>query len=176
LAVKVDGELRDLTRPIEENADLEIVTRTHEDSLELLRHDAAHILAEAAKELYPDTQVTFGPATADGFYYDFARDKPFTTEDLEKIEERMHEIVDRDETITREVWGRAEAVRYFNEIGEKYKAEHIANLPPDEEITIYRQGEWLDLCRGPHLPSTKKLGHAFKLLRVSGAYWRGDAR
>ncbi|HLW28040.1 MAG TPA: threonine--tRNA ligase [Kiloniellales bacterium] len=176
LAVKVNGELWDLTRPIEKDAALEIVTRTHEDALELIRHDAAHILAEAAKEIYPDVQVTFGPATADGFYYDFARDEPFTPEDLEKIEQRMHEIVDRDEEITREVWDRQEAIRFFNEIGEKYKAEHIATLPEDEEITIYRQGEWLDLCRGPHLPSTKKLGHAFKLLRISGAYWRGDAK
>ena len=176
LAVKVDGELRDLARPIEEDASLEVVTRNHEDALELLRHDAAHIMAEAAKELYPDVQVTFGPATADGFYYDFARDEPFTPEDLEKIEQRMHEIVERDETITREVWDREEAIRFFEEIGEKYKAEHIATLPPEEEITIYRQGDWLDLCRGPHLPSTKKLGHAFKLLRISGAYWRGDAK
>ena len=176
LAVKVNGELWDLTRPIEKDAALEIVTRTHEDALELIRHDAAHILAEAAKEIYPDVQVTFGPAPADGFYNDFARDEPFTPEDLEKIEQRMHEIVDRDEEITREVWDRQEAIRFFNEIGEKYKAEHIATLPEDEEITIYRQGEWLDLCRGPHLPSTKKLGHAFKLLRISGAYWRGDAK
>src|SRR5690625_4338217 len=145
LAVKVDGELRDLARKIKKDATLEVVTRGHEDSLELLRHDAAHVLAEAAKELYPDVQITFGPATADGFYYDFARDEPFTLEDLEKIEQRMHEIVDRDERIEREVWDRAEAVRYFSEIGENYKAEHIASLPPDEEITIYRQGDWLDL-------------------------------
>jgi len=176
LAVKVNDELRDLARPIEEDAELEIVTRTHEDALKLIRHDAAHILAEAVKELYPDVQVTFGPATADGFYYDFARDEPFTPEDLEKIEQRMHEIVERDETITREVWDRDEAIRFFEKVGEDYKAEHIATLPPEEEITIYRQGDWLDLCRGPHLPSTKKLGHAFKLLRISGAYWRGDAK
>ncbi|MDF2096768.1 threonine--tRNA ligase [Aquibaculum arenosum] len=176
LAMKVEGELRDLTRPIEQDARLEIVTRNHDDALELLRHDAAHVLAEAVQELYPGTQVTFGPATADGFYYDFARDEPFTPEDLEKIERRMHEIVDRDEAISREVWERDDAIRFFNEIGEKYKAEHIATLPREEVISIYRQGEWLDLCRGPHLPSTKKLGHAFKLLRVSGAYWRGDAK
>ncbi|WP_366555939.1 threonine--tRNA ligase [Aquibaculum sediminis] len=176
LAVKVEGDLRDLTRPIEQDARLEIVTRNHDDALELLRHDAAHVLAEAVQELYPGTQVTFGPATADGFYYDFARDEPFTPEDLEKIERRMHEIVDRDEAISREVWERDDAIRFFNEIGEKYKAEHIATLPREEVISIYRQGEWLDLCRGPHLPSTKNLGHAFKLLRVSGAYWRGDAK
>ncbi len=176
LAVKVDGELRDLEREIEGDARLEIVTKKQEeDALELLRHDAAHVMAEAVQELYPGTQVTFGPATEDGFYYDFAREEPFTTEDLEKIEERMHEIVKRDERILREVWEREAAIEHFKNIGEKYKAEHIATLPQDAEITIYRQGDWLDLCRGPHLPSTGKLGHGFKLLRVSGAYWRGDA-
>ena len=176
LAVKVNGELRDLEREIESDAALEIVTKKQsEDALELLRHDAAHVMAEAVQELYPGTQVTFGPATEDGFYYDFARDEPFTTEDLEKIEERMHEIVKRDETIQREVWEREAAIEHFKKIGEKYKAEHIATLPQDADITIYRQGDWLDLCRGPHLPSTGKLGHGFKLLRVSGAYWRGDA-
>ncbi|MFC4351847.1 threonine--tRNA ligase [Fodinicurvata halophila] len=175
LAVKVNGELRDLTRPIEEDARLEIVTRNHEDALELLRHDAAHVMAEAVQELYPGTQVTFGPATEDGFYYDFARDEPFTQEDLEKIEARMHEIVKRDEAIRREVWDRDEAIRYFESIGEIYKAEHIRSLPEDEVITVYRQGDWLDLCLGPHLPTTSKLGHGFKLLKVSGAYWRGDS-
>jgi threonyl-tRNA synthetase len=144
--------------------------------LELLRHDCAHVLAEAAKELYPALQVTFGPAIENGFYYDFAREEPFTPEDLEKIEQRMHEIVDRDEPITREVWDRTRAVDYFLSIGENYKAEHIESLPADAEITIYRQGDWYDLCLGPHLPSTKKLGHAFKLTKLSGAYWRGDAR
>src|SRR5690625_4426873 len=158
LAVKVNDELRDLARPIEEDAELEIVTRTHEDALELIRHDAAHILAEAVKELYPDVQVTFGPATADGFYYDFARDEPFTPEDLEKIEQRMHEIVERDETITREVWDRDEAIRFFEEIGEKYKAEHIATLPPEEEITIYRPGGGLDQCRGARPRQTQTAG------------------
>jgi threonyl-tRNA synthetase len=177
LAVKVDGQLRDLSREIEDDAALEIVTKKQtEDALDLLRHDAAHVMAEAVQELYPGTQVTFGPATEDGFYYDFAREEPFTTEDLEKIEERMHEIVERNETIEREVWDREEAIEYFKKIGEKYKAEHIATLPQDEVITVYRQGDWLDLCLGPHLPSTGKLGHGFKLLRVSGAYWRGDAR
>ncbi|WP_026986744.1 threonine--tRNA ligase [Fodinicurvata fenggangensis] len=175
LAVKVNGELRDLTRPIEQDARLEIVTRNHEDALELLRHDAAHVMAEAVQELYPDTQVTFGPATSDGFYYDFARDEPFTEDDLEKIEARMHEIVKRDEAIKREVWDRDEAIRHFESIGEIYKAEHIRSLPEDEVISIYRQGGWLDLCLGPHLPTTSKLGHGFKLLKVSGAYWRGDS-
>ncbi|MDX1710789.1 MAG: threonine--tRNA ligase, partial [Rhodovibrionaceae bacterium] len=176
LAIKVDGKLRDLSRPISGDAKVEIVTRGHPDALELLRHDAAHVLAEAAQELYPDTQVTFGPATENGFYYDFARKEPFTPDDLQRIEERMHEIVERDENIEREVWDRDEAIRWFAEHGEKYKAEWIEELPEDEDITVYRQGDWLDLCTGPHLPSTRKLGHAFKLLKVSGAYWRGDQR
>jgi threonyl-tRNA synthetase len=133
-------------------------------------------MAEAVQELYPGTQVTFGPATETGFYYDFARNEPFTPDDLEGIEARMHEIVKRDETITRQVWDRAEAIRFFEDAGETYKAQHIETLPAGEEIKIYRQGDWLDLCIGPHLPSTGKLGNAFKLLKVSGAYWRGDAR
>jgi threonyl-tRNA synthetase len=176
LAIKVNGEVRDLYRDITEDASIEIVTKGHTDTLELLRHDCAHVLAEAVKELFPDTQVTFGPAIENGFYYDFARKEPFTPEDLEVIEKRMHEIVDRDESISREIWSRQEAIDYFLSIGEAYKAEHIGTLPEDEEISVYRQGEWLDLCTGPHLTSTGRLGHAFKLMRVSGAYWRGDAR
>ena len=176
LAIKVDGVLRDLAAPIESDAGVEIVTRSHADALELLRHDCAHVLAEAVLELYDDTQVTFGPAIENGFYYDFARAEPFTPADLERIEARMHEIVKRDEAITREVWEREEAIVYFRAIGEIYKAEHIESLPADEIITIYRQGDWLDLCLGPHLPSTGKLGHAFKLTKVSGAYWRGDSQ
>ena len=176
LAIKVDGALRDLAREIEHDAAIEIVTARHPDALELLRHDCAHVLAEAVQELYPGTQVTFGPAIENGFYYDFARDEPFTPDDLERIEARMHEIVERDEAIRREVWDRGDAIRHFQDIGEKYKAEHIETLPADEVITIYRQGDWLDLCLGPHLPSTGRLGHAFKLMKVSGAYWRGDAR
>ncbi|MPZ09386.1 MAG: threonine--tRNA ligase [Kiloniellaceae bacterium] len=176
LAIKVDGALRDLARPIERDAAVEIVTAGHEDSLELLRHDCAHVLAEAVQELYPGTQVTFGPAIENGFYYDFARSEPFTPDDLAVIEKRMHEIVDRNETITREVWQRDAAIRHFASLGEKYKAEHIETLPADAEISIYRQGAWLDLCIGPHLPATGKLGHAFKLTKISGAYWRGDAR
>lgn len=176
LALKADGMVKDLAFLVEQDTTIEIVTSKHEDSLELLRHDCAHVLAEAVQELYPETQVTFGPATENGFFYDFARKEPFTTEDLEVIEKRMHEIVDRDETITREVWDRDDAIRLFMEMGEKYKAEHIETLPRDAEISIYRQGKWLDLCTGPHLPSTGKLGHAFKLLRVSGAYWRGDSK
>ncbi len=176
VAARVDGQLWDLTRAIETDAEVEIVTRDSEDGLELLRHDAAHVLAEAVKELWPETQVTIGPAIENGFYYDFARDEPFTPEDLEKIETRMQEIVERNEAIEREVWERDEAVRFFREQGEEYKAEIIEDLPADETITLYRQGEFIDLCRGPHLPSTGRLGKAFRLLRVSGAYWRGDAK
>ena len=175
LAVRIDGELRDLSTMLDGDSAIEFLMRDHPDALELLRHDAAHVLAEAVQELYPGTQVTIGPVIEHGFYYDFARDEPFHPEDLEKIEARMHEIVKRNETITREVWERAEAVEHFRGIGEHYKAEIIRDLPEDEVITIYRQGEWLDLCRGPHLPSTGKLGKAFKLLRLAGAYWRGDS-
>ena len=175
VAVKVDGEMYDLTRDIDSDVQLEVVTRDTEDGLELLRHDAAHVLAEAVKELWPDTQVTIGPAIENGFYYDFARTEPFTDEDLAVIEKRMQEIVDRDETIEREVWDRDEAVEFFRGIGEEYKAEIIASIPSGESITLYRQGEFIDLCRGPHLPSTGKLGTAFKLTHVSGAYWRGDS-
>jgi len=175
VAVKVDGELYDLTRDIEQDVKLEVVTRDSEDGLELLRHDAAHVLAEAVKELWPQTQVTIGPAIENGFYYDFSREDPFTEEDLAVIEKRMQEIVDRDEPIEREEWDRDEAVEFFRGIGEEYKAEIIASIPAGESITLYRQGEFIDLCRGPHLPSTGKLGKAFKLTHVSGAYWRGDS-
>ena len=176
LAVRCDGELRDLTRPIEVDARVEIVTADSDEGLELLRHDAAHVMAEAVQELYPDTQVTIGPAIDDGFYYDFARDQPFTPEDLERIEARMREIVERDERIEREVWERDAAIDFFEQAGEHYKAEIIRDLPVGETITLYRQGGFIDLCRGPHLPSTGRLGQAFKLMRVAGAYWRGDAR
>ena len=175
VAVKVDGEMYDLSRDIDSDVQLEIVTRDTEDGLELLRHDAAHVLAEAVKELWPDTQVTIGPAIENGFYYDFARAEPFTDEDLAVIEKRMQEIVERDEAIEREVWDRDEAVEFFRGIGEEYKAEIIASIPSGESITLYRQGKFIDLCRGPHLPSTGKLGTAFKLTHVSGAYWRGDS-
>ncbi len=175
VAVRVDGELWDLNRDIESDASVEIVTRDSDDGLELLRHDAAHVLAEAVKELWPETQVTIGPAIENGFYYDFSREEPFTEADLETIEARMQEIVERDEEIQREVWKRDDAVEFFRSIGEEYKAEIIAGIPSDEPITLYRQGDFIDLCRGPHLPSTKKLGKAFKLTHVSGAYWRGDS-
>ncbi|MGD2166773.1 MAG: threonine--tRNA ligase [Gammaproteobacteria bacterium] len=175
VAVRIDGELRDLSAPITADASVEIVTRDSEAGLELLRHDAAHVMAEAVKELYPETQVTIGPAITDGFYYDFARETAFTPEDLEKIEARMHEIVARDETIIREEWDRDEAVEFFRSIGERYKAEIIAGIPAGETISLYRQGEFIDLCRGPHLPSTARLGTAFKLTRLAGAYWRGNS-
>ena len=176
VAVKLDGEAKDLTRPIEQDTKLAILTRDAPEAVEIIRHDAAHVMAEAVKELYPETQVTFGPSTETGFYYDFARATPFTPDDLVKIEQRMHEIVDRDEKITREEWERDRAVEFFAELGEKYKAEWIHEIPKDEAISLYRQGNFVDLCAGPHLPSTGKLGHAFKLMKVAGAYWRGDAR
>ena len=178
LAIKVDGRLVDLSREIRENAAIEIVTVKSDDETvyDLLRHDAAHVMAQAVQELYPGTQITFGPAIENGFYYDFVRDEPFTPDDLEQIEEKMKEIVARNEEIVRDVWDRDQAIRFFNDAGEKYKAEHIETLARDAEISVYRQGDWLDLCTGPHLPSTGKLGTAFKLMKVSGAYWRGDAK
>ena len=175
LAVKINGEMRDLSRPIETDSNVAIVTKKDPDALELLRHDAAHVMAEAVKELFPKTQVTIGPAIENGFYYDFARAEPFTLDDLPKIEVKMREIVDRDEKIIREVWPRDQAIAYFKSIGEDYKAELIEGLPASEPISIYKQGGWLDLCRGPHLPSTGKLGKAFKLMKLAGAYWRGDS-
>ena len=176
LALRVGGVMRDLAHVVEADAPISIVTGKEDDALELLRHDAAHVLAEAAKELYPEIQITIGPVIEDGFYYDFSRPEPFTPEDLEAIEARMREIVDRDETISREVWSRTEAIDFFKNQGEHYKAEIIQDLPGDEEIGIYRQGDFVDLCRGPHLPSTGKLGKAFKLMKLAGAYWRGDHR
>ena len=175
VAVRVDGALWDLNRSIEDDVQLEILTRDSDDGLELLRHDAAHVLAEAVKELWPDTQVTIGPAIDNGFYYDFARAEAFTDADLASIEARMKEIVDRDEPIEREVWERAKAAEFFRSIGEAYKAEIIESIPSEEDLTLYRQGNFIDLCRGPHLPSTGKLGKSFKLTHVSGAYWRGDS-
>jgi threonyl-tRNA synthetase len=177
VAVKINGEVKDLATPLTDDCRLEIVTEKNEaDMLDLIRHDCAHIMAEAVQELYPGTQVTIGPAIATGFYYDFARDTPFTPDDLVKIEKRMHEIVDENRPFTREEWDRAEAIEHFKSIGEKYKAQIIEDLPTSETITIYRQGKWYDLCRGPHLPSTSRIGHAFKLMKVAGAYWRGDAK
>ena len=176
IVARVNGALWDLNREIEADAELTIVTAKDAEGLEVLRHDAAHVLAQAAKELWPDIQVTIGPVIEDGFYYDFARDEPFTPEDLERMERRMREIVDRDEPIARKVWRRDDAINFYEEIGETYKAQIVQELPDDELITIYKQGEFTDLCRGPHLASTGKLGKAFKLLKLAGAYWRGDSR
>jgi threonyl-tRNA synthetase len=176
VAIKLDGEAKDLSAPINHDAKIAILTRDAPEAVEIIRHDAAHVMAEAVKELYPETQVTFGPATETGFYYDFARATPFTPDDLVKIEQRMHEIVDRDEKITREERSRDDAAEFFAELGEKYKAEWVHEIPKDAVISLYRQGNFVDLCAGPHLPSTGKLGHAFKLTKVAGAYWRGDAR
>ncbi|MDG1709041.1 MAG: threonine--tRNA ligase, partial [Emcibacteraceae bacterium] len=172
----VNGEQWDLSREITENADVSIVTNRDDEALEIIRHDAAHILAEAVKELWPETQVTIGPAIDNGFYYDFARSEPFTTDDLETIEKRMRQIVERNEEIIRTEMPRDEAVDFFRNMGEEYKAEIIASIPSDQPITLYKQGEFIDLCRGPHLPSTKYLGSdTFKLTKVAGAYWRGDS-
>lgn len=175
VAIEVDGETWDLNRDIESDVSVQIITRDTDQGLEILRHDAAHVMAEAVKELYPETQVTIGPSIEDGFYYDFAREEAFTPEDLGVIESRMKEIVKRNEAIQREVWQRDEAIEYFKGIGEHYKAEIIADLPADETITVYRQGDFLDLCRGPHLPSTGILRDGFKLTKLAGAYWRGDS-
>lgn len=174
--VKLDGELLDLDRPLSKGGRFELLTRDSPEALETIRHDVSHILAEAVQELFPGTQVTIGPAIEDGFYYDFARDEPFSLDDLAKIEQRMKEIVDRDEPIKREEWDRDEAIAHFKSIGEAYKAEIIQDLPEGETISVYRQGNWKDLCRGPHLPSTKFAGKAFKLTKLAGAYWRGDHR
>ena len=175
LAIKIDGEMRDLMRPIEHDAKVEIITRKSPDALELIRHDTAHILAEAVQELYPDTQVTIGPNVENGFYYDFARETPFSTDDFPKIEAKMREIVARDVPLVREEWSRDAAIKFFESKGETYKAELIRDLPADQVITTYSQGEWKDLCRGPHMPSTGKIGTSFKLLKLAGAYWRGDS-
>ena len=174
LLVKLDGQLLDLARPLPHGGRIEIVTREAPEALDVIRHDAAHVLAEAVQELFPDTQVTIGPNVEDGFYYDFARAEPFSLDDLATIEARMRQIVDRDEAITREVVDRDAAIADFEAMGEGYKAEIIRGLPGGDEVTVYHQGRWKDLCRGPHLPSTRHVGKAFKLTKLAGAYWRGD--
>lgn len=176
LVLEVDGKEWDLFRPIDQDAKIRIITRRDPEALELIRHDAAHVLAMAVQELYPGTQVTIGPAIDDGFYYDFARDQPFTPEDLPRIEAKMHEIVKADLPTRREVWARDEAIRHFEGIGEHYKAELIRGIPADEDVSVYFHGPWHDLCRGPHFVSTGKIGDAFKLTKIAGAYWRGDAK
>lgn len=176
LAVKVNTELQDLTTPITKDSTVTIITAKDKDGLQILRHSCSHVMAEAVQELWPDTQVTIGPAIDNGFYYDFARKEPFTTEDFARIEEKMHEIVKRDEKIERIVMPRAEAIEFFEKKGEHYKVEIIKDLPEDAIISLYRQGNYTDLCRGPHVPSTAKVGDAFKITKVAGAYWRGDAK
>lgn len=175
IAIDVNGQLRDLSRPLEEDAQVKILKREDDAALEMIRHDCAHVMAEAVQALYPGTQVTIGPSIENGFYYDFARNQPFTLEDLPKIEAKMRQIIERGAPFEREVWDRDEAIAFFTKKGEMYKAELIRDLPGTETITIYRQGEWLDLCRGPHMPTTKHVGPAFKLMKVAGAYWRGDS-
>ena len=175
LIMEVDGQLKDLSYQITKDAKVKIVTPKDKEGLEVIRHDAAHILAMAVQELYSGTQVTIGPVINNGFYYDFSRKEPFTKDDLKKIEKKMTEIVDRDEKTHREVLKRDDAIKHFLKIGEKYKAEIIESIPTEEEVSIYHHGKWHDLCRGPHLASTGKIGKAFKLTKVSGAYWRGDS-
>ncbi|MBQ8785795.1 MAG: threonine--tRNA ligase [Alphaproteobacteria bacterium] len=175
LAVRVNDKLQDLDTTITTDATVTIITSRDKEGLEIIRHSCSHVMAEAVKELWPEVQVTIGPAIENGFYYDFSRKEPFTTEDFEKIEAKMHEIVKRDEKITRKVLPRNEAIEYFKSIGEHYKVELIEDLPESEVISLYSQGNFTDLCRGPHVPSTGKIGDAFKLMKVAGAYWRGDA-
>ena len=175
IAIKLNGEIVDLARKIENDSSIQIIKKEDEDALDIIRHDCAHVMAEAVQSLFPGTQVTIGPAIENGFYYDFARNEPFTLSDLPKIEKKMHEIIQRNESFVREVWSKDEAIKYFRDKGENYKVELIHDLPASEEISIYKQGNWLDLCRGPHMVSTKQIGKAFKLMKVAGAYWRGDS-
>ena len=175
LVVEVDGEFKDLGVEIRKNSKVKIITMDDDYALELIRHDSAHCMAMAVQELFPGTQVTIGPVIENGFYYDFARDEPFSDSDLKKIEKKMNEIIDKDPKTTREVWDRDKAIKHFKKIGENYKAEIIESIPKGEELSIYFHGDWHDLCRGPHLPSLGRIGKAFKLMKVAGAYWRGDS-
>ena len=176
LVMEVDGILKDLSHEITKDSKVRIITSKNKEGLEVIRHDAAHIMAMAVQQLFPGTQVTIGPVIENGFYYDFARKEPFTSDDLLKIETRMSEIIDQDVKTKREVWERKKAINHFKKIGEKYKAEIIESIPDSEELSIYHHGEtWHDLCRGPHLSSSGKIGKAFKLTKVSGAYWRGNS-
>ena len=175
VAIRLNGNISDLSLPIYEDSRIELIKRDDEAALELIRHDCAHVLAEAVQKLFPGTQVTIGPTIENGFYYDFYRNQPFTTDDFEAIESEMRKIVERGSPFTREVWDREKAIAFFKERGENFKVELIQDLPGTEDIKIYKQGEWLDLCRGPHMPTTKHVGTAFKLMKVAGAYWRGDS-
>ena len=175
VAMTLDGIVVDLAEAIERDSKIEFLPRDDPRLLELIRHDAAHVLAEAVQSLWPGTQVTIGPVIENGFYYDFFRNQPFTPEDLAPIEEKMREIIARDKPFTKEVWSRDQAQRVFRDKGELFKVELVDAIPQDQEIKIYRQGDWFDLCRGPHMTSTGKVGNAFKLMKVAGAYWRGDS-
>jgi threonyl-tRNA synthetase len=175
VAMMLDGELVDLADPIEADADIRILTRSDPEALELIRHDCAHVMAEAVQDLWPGTQVTIGPVIDNGFYYDFAKQEPFQPDDLPKIEAKMHEIIARNAPFTKEVWSRDETKRHFSETGEDYKVELVDAIPSGEDLKIYKQGDWLDLCRGPHMTSTGHIGKAFKLMSIAGAYWRGDS-
>ena len=176
VAIRVNGDLKDLNQPVPDGSQIEIITKATEEGLEVIRHDAAHVFAQAIKDLYPDTQITIGPAIENGFYYDIYPKKPLSVDDLPAIEKRMRELVDADIPIVREEWNRDDAIPFFKKMGENFKAEIIEGIPQGQVISLYRQGDFIDLCRGPHLPSTKKVGHAFKLMKLAGAYWRGDHR
>src|SRR5271169_4642570 len=175
VAMALDGQLADLADPIERDAKIEFINRDDPRALELIRHDAAHIMAEAVQSLWPGTQVTIGPVIENGFYYDFARNQPFTLEDLAVIEKKMKEIIARDKPFSKEIWSREQAKKTFRDMGENFKIELVDAIPADQQIKIYKQGDWFDLCRGPHMTSTGKVGNAFKLMKVAGAYWRGDS-
>jgi len=176
VAIRVNGDLKDLNQPVQNGAQIEIITKSSDEGLEVIRHDTAHLFAQAIKELYPDTQITIGPAIENGFYYDIYPKKPLSIDDLPAIEKRMHDIVDQDIAIVREEWNRDDAIPFFKDMGEHFKAEIIEGIPQGETISLYRQGQFIDLCRGPHLLTTKRVGHAFKLMKLAGAYWRGDHR
>lgn len=175
LAISLDGELQDLADPIEKDGQIAIIIRDNEEALELIRHDTAHVMAEAVQSLWPETQVTIGPVIEDGFFYDFAREEPFSLDDLEKIEAKMHEIIKKNEPFTKEYWSREKAIEHFKAKGENFKVELVEAIPEGEDLKIYKQGEWMDLCRGPHMVSTGQIGTGFKLLKLAGAYWRGDS-
>src|SRR5215203_7471801 len=175
VAMALDGTVTDLADPITKDSKIEFLNREDPRALELIRHDAAHVLAEAVQSLWPGTQVTIGPVIENGFYYDFFRNQPFTPEDFEAIEKKMREIIARDKPFTKEEWSRDDAKRVFRDKGEAFKVELVDTIPADQQIKIYKQGDWFDLCRGPHMTSTGKVGNAFKLMKVAGAYWRGDS-
>jgi threonyl-tRNA synthetase len=176
VAMALDGVVTDLSDKLEHDAKIEFIARTDPRALELIRHDCAHVLAEAVQTLWPGTQVTIGPVIENGFYYDFFRNEPFTPEDFAAIEKKMREIIAKDKPFTKEVWSREDTKQVFADRGENFKVELVDAIPADQQIKIYKQGDWFDLCRGPHMTSTGKIGNAFKLMKVAGAYWRGDSK